>query len=104
MNKTRLVKPLAALTLMLASLFFLASCATTPPPCNGPQSKNLDTAIDTVKSTLQSGCEAHFDRYYDDLLGIAEGDPKPENKRIFSEFLVWSSDQGLLSKRQAKNY
>jgi len=104
MNKTRLVKPLAVLPLLLASLFVLASCATSPPPCNGPQSRNLDTAIDAVKSTLQSGCEAHFDSYYDDLLGIAEGDPKPENKRIFSEFLVWSSDQGLLSKRQAKDY
>ena len=29
---------------------------------------------------------------------------KPENKRVFSEFLVWSSDQGLLSKRQAEDY
>ncbi len=50
------------------------------------------------------GCHAHFDRYYDDLLSIAEGDPKPENKREFSEFLVWSSDKGLLSNRQAEDY
>jgi predicted NUDIX family phosphoesterase len=53
---------------------------------------------------LQQGCEASFDRYYDDLLSIAEGDPQPENKRAFSEFLVWSSDEGLLSRRQAKDY
>jgi len=104
MNKTRLAKPLAALTVIVASTLVLASCATSPPPCNGPQSKNLNAAIDDVKSTLQAGCAAHFDRYYDDLLNIAEGDPKAENKRIFSEFLVWSSDQGLLSKRQAKDY
>ncbi len=104
MNKTRLMKPLAALTVIVASTLVLASCATSPPPCNGPQSKNLNAAIDAVKSTLQAGCAAHFDRYYDDLLNIAEGDPKAENKRIFSEFLVWSSDQGLLSKRQAKDY
>ena len=104
MNKTHLMKPLAALTVIVASTLVLASCATSPPPCNGPQSKNLNAAIDDVKSTLQAGCAAHFDRYYDDLLNIAEGDPKAENKRIFSEFLVWSSDQGLLSKRQAKDY
>ena len=38
------------------------------------------------------------------MLTIAEGDPKPENKRAFSEFLVWSSDRGLLSKRQAQDH
>jgi len=92
------------LLILIASVFVLASCASTPPPCNGPASKNLHSAIDDVKSTLVGGCEAQFDRYYDDLLKIAEGDPKPENKRAFSEFLVWASDEGLLSKRQAKDY
>jgi hypothetical protein len=57
-----------------------------------------------VKSSLTGGCIAHFDRYYDDLLSIAEGDPKAENKRLFSEFLVWSADQGILSQRQARDY
>lgn len=101
MNKTRLFLP--SLAVVLGSLM-LASCATQPPPCNGPMTKNLSAAVDDVKSTLQAGCAAHFDRYYDDLLSIAEGDPKPENKRVFSEFLVWSSDEGLLSQRQAKDY
>jgi hypothetical protein len=87
----------------LASIM-LASCATTPPPCNGPQTSNLLQAVDDVKSTLRNGCEVHFDRYYDDLLSIAEGDPKLANKRIFSEFLVWSGDEGLLSQRQARDY
>lgn len=104
MNKTVIhIRMLTAATL-LSSMLVLASCATAPPPCNGPQSKNLDTAISQVKQTLNNGCEAHFDRYYDDLLTVAEGDPKPENKRIFSEFLVWAGDEGLLSQRQAKNY
>ena len=104
MNKTAIhIRMLTAVTL-LASMLALASCATSPPPCNGPQSKSLDTAISQVKQTLNNGCEAHFDRYYDDLLSVAEGDPKPENKRIFSEFLVWAGDEGLLSQRQAKNY
>ncbi len=90
--------------LIIAGGMVLASCATSPPACNSPQSKNLTSAISTVKSNLNFGCAEHFDRYYDDLLSIAEGDPKKENKRIFSEFLVWSSDEGLLSQRQAKDY
>ena len=89
---------------IIASLLILASCASTAPTCVGPQSKNLDTAISNAQSSLMQGCHAHFDRYYDDLLTIAEGDPKPENKREFSEFLVWSTDKGLLSKRQAEDY
>jgi len=82
----------------------LASCASTTPTCVSPQSKNLDAAIAAAQYSLSGGCQAEFDRYYDDLLTIAEGDPKPENKRAFSEFLVWSSDAGLLSNRQAQEY
>jgi hypothetical protein len=91
--------------MLVGSSLALSSCATAPPPCDGPQTRNLDAAVNQVKNSLElNGCEAHFDRYYDDLLRIAEGDPKPENKRLFSEFLVWSADEGLLSQRQAKDY
>ena len=90
--------------LVPVAALFLASCASNAPSCVGPQSKNLSQAIDSAQSSLMNGCHAHFDRYYDDLLTIAEGDPKPENKRAFSEFLVWSSEKGLLSNRQAQNY
>jgi hypothetical protein len=90
--------------LAATSALFLASCATSPPPCDSPQTRNLSAAVDHVKDSLSSGCAAHFDRYYDDLLRTAEGDPKPGNKRVFSEFLVWSADEGLLSQRQAKDY
>lgn len=93
-----------SLLLIIAGGLVLASCATSPPPCNGPQSKNLTSAISAVQSNLNNGCAEHFDRYYDDLLSIAEGDPKAENKRVFSEFLVWTSDEGLLSQRQAREY
>ena len=93
----------AALLVATASTM-LASCATPPVPCMGPTSMSLHYAVDEVKGRLMDGCIASFDRYYDDLLTIAEGDPKPENKRIFSEFLVWSGDQGLLSQRQASDY
>ena len=90
--------------LIPVAALLLSSCASNTPPCVGPQSKNLVQAIDTTQTSLMSGCHAHFDRYYDDLLTIAEGDPKPENKRAFSEFLVWASDKGLLSNRQAQDY
>jgi len=82
----------------------LSSCANSPPPCGGPQTKNLDAAMSHVKRSLNDGCAAHFDRFYDDLLTIAEGDPRPENKRRFSEFLVWAADTGLLSQRQAREH
>ncbi len=89
---------------VLAGILSLAACASTEPGCPSPQTRNLDSAISFVKTSLETGCEAHFDRYYDDLLSIAEGDPKAENKRIFSDFLLWSGDQGLLSTRQAQEY
>ena len=92
-------------TLLVAfTAFALASCASSPPPCEGPQTRNLSAAVDHVKGALGNGCAAHFDRFYDDLLRTAEGDPNPENKRVFSEFLVWSADEGILSQRQAKEY
>lgn len=99
-------KTLAQLSLAGTAILclVLAGCASMRPSCESPQARNLDRAIDTVKDSLSAGCEAHFDRYFDDLLGIAEGDPDPANKQAFSEFLVWSNDQGLLSKRQAEDY
>ena len=104
MNLTTTRNRLSFLAGLLATSLLLASCASTKPTCASPQSKNLSSAISTVQSTLMEGCHAHFDRFYDDLLSIAEGDPKPENKREFSQFLVWASDKGLLSNRQAQEY
>ena len=89
---------------LLTAFTLLGACATTQPDCASPQSRNLDTAIGQAQSALSAGCEAYYERYFDDLLATAEGDPKPENKRAFSEFLLWSTDQGLLSKRQAEDY
>ena len=103
MNNKTSSNPIRAL-LGFAALLALSACASQEPGCPSPQTRNLDSAISFVKTSLNTGCAAHFDRYYDDLLRIAEGDPKPENKRVFSEFLVWSGDQGLLSNRQAKEY
>ena len=93
----------AALLLAMMALV-LNACATPPPPCGSPTTKNLATAVVQVEHELDSGCSAHFDRYFDDLLNIAEGDPKPENKRVFSDHLLWATDRGILSQRQAKEY
>jgi len=105
MRNLKASAPFKATVLIATYSVLLAACATTPPPCVSPQTRNLDHAILDVQSNLRDGgCAAQFDRYYDELLTIAEGDPKPENKRVFSEFLVWSSDAGLLSQRQARDY
>ena len=90
-----------ALLLGLAVLG-LAGCATTTPQCALDDTRDLDAAVASAQSRLAAGCEAYFDGYMDQLLEVAEGDPDPENRRVFSEFLVWTSDAGLLSKRQAQ--
>ena len=62
-----------ATLLVAVTVFALASCASSPPPCDGPQTRNLSAAVDHVKGSLGNGCAAHFDRFYDDLLRTAEG-------------------------------
>ena len=68
----------------------------------GVDARDLDGAVHSAKASLAAGCEAHFDGYMDQLLEVAAGDPDPGNRQVFSEFLVWTSDSGLLSKRQAQ--
>ena len=81
----------------------LSGCETIPQAeCELAQTRNLSLAIDSAKDRLAKGCEVHYHQYLDTLLTIAEGDPKPENKREFSDFLVWSADTGMLSQRQAQ--
>ncbi len=104
MNSRNTGYPLPGIAAIIFTALALAACASTAPTCTSPLTKNLDSALASVQASLVNGCQAHFDRYYDNLLTIAEGDPKPENKRKFSEFLVWANDNGLLSNRQAENY
>ena len=81
----------------------LTGCATTSTPdCALADTHDLDRAIDSARDRLQNGCVAHFDGYMDDLLVVAAGDPAPGNKEAFSDFLVWASDTGLLSRRQSQ--
>ena len=83
----------------------LAGCNSNPPReplCNPPQGHNLEQAMSSARFDLQTGCEAGFDNYLQHLLSIAEGDPKKDNQGQFSDFLVWSNETGLQSKRQAR--
>lgn len=90
--------------LLVAWMAGLASCASAPPACGGLQTRNLDAAFEQAQSSLGNGCAASFDLYFDELLEIAEGDPKAGNKRLFSDFLVWASDEGIVSKQQARDH
>ncbi len=95
---------LAVAVLGLAAL--LSACNSNPsreqPVCNPPQGPDLDQSLSQARFDLETGCEGRFDDYFDRLLSIAEGDPKPENKSRFSDFLLWANRQGLLSKQQAR--
>ena len=88
---------------LLVSL--LTACNSNPPKataCSLPEGPDLDQAIAAARFDLETGCEHQFDQYFQRLLTIAEGDPKKDNKATFSEFLVWANEEGLLSKRQAR--
>ena len=86
--------------LLLAAL---SACATAGADrCALADTRHLDAAVASARDRLASGCEARFDEYMARLLEVAEGDPDPENKRVFSDFLVWTADEGLLSRRQAQ--
>jgi hypothetical protein len=81
----------------------VSGCATSPAPdCRMSDTRNLNAAIGSAQDRLEQGCVAHFDRYMDQLLEVAAGDPGPDNKQAFSDFLLWAADTGLLSRRQAQ--
>ncbi len=75
------------------------------PSCTLPSGVNLEEALDHSRADLaRLECEQMFDGYYDRLLDVAKRDPDMENKRRFSEFLVWANEEGIIDKIQARNY
>jgi hypothetical protein len=99
----RHLKTLKISFVLLAAWIGLSGCAPQQTAsCDLPRTTNLDAAMRNAEDLLSNGCETHFDRYFADLLSIAEGDPNVENKRKFSDFLLGATDRGLLSKRQAQ--
>jgi hypothetical protein len=101
-SRTSTVTTAAALVALAA---LLTGCNTNPPRasvCTLPEGTNLERAISAARFDLKTGCEQQFDQYFQRLLTIAEGDPKKDNKVAFSDFLIWANEEGLLSKRQAR--
>ena len=91
--------------LIIAVSLMLSACASTQTvdACAVSLNSSLASSMRTVESRLSDGCEYSFDRYFGQLLDIAANNPDPDNKRQFSDFLVRVSDQGVISKRQAKS-
>jgi hypothetical protein len=89
-----------------AGLLALAGCNANPPReqplCSLPEGSNLTAAMEQARFDLHTGCAARYDAYFERMLDIARGDPRADNRRQFSEFLEWSVDEGLLSRRQAR--
>ena len=103
--KSSMKNKLAGLVTVAAITTSLAACSGNPTQktaCSPPEGPNLEHAISAARFDLETGCEHRFDGYFQRLLTIAEGDPKKENKASFSDFLLWTNDAGLLSKRQAR--
>ena len=90
--------------ILLALGLGLSACATnqTAGHCSAPLSRDLDTAIMETEQRLASGCEYHFDRYFQQLLSTAEDNPNAENKSRFSDHLLRANEMGVISQRQAK--
>lgn len=96
---------LTASVALLAMATLLSACNSNPSratACSLPEGPDLERAIAAARFDLETGCEQQFDQYFQRLLSIAEGDPKKDNKAAFSDFLIWANEQGLLSKRQAR--
>jgi hypothetical protein len=98
-----LIKSGAAL-IAATTLLLLTACATTQTAdyCSAPLKPGLSSAMHMAEEKLSNGCEYSFDSYFEQLLAVAAENPDPDNKRLFSEFLVGISDQGIISKRQAR--
>jgi hypothetical protein len=99
------IPKVTALLAVAALAAALGACNSNPArttACSLPEGPDLQRAIAAARFDLETGCEHQFDQYFQRLLSIAEGDPKKDNKSAFSEFLLWANEQGLLSKRQAR--
>ncbi len=96
MKTKNFVNPIAALLVLL-----LAGCATTPAPmnCVAPSGNLMEPAFSRAKTSLgYTECWSQFDQYFDSLLATAEGDPKPDNIALFSDFVGWSVERGVVTR------
>ena len=101
-SRTSIIATTAAVAVLATALTACNSNPSRATACSLPEGPDLDRAISAARFDLETGCEQQFDQYFQRLLTIAEGDPKKDNKAAFSEFLLWANEEGLLSKRQAR--
>lgn len=93
-----------SLVLCLLGAFALAGCESTPSTaqCTGRLGSDLEGAALEAEERLASGCTYHFDDYFAEMLALAEANPSPENRVLFSDFLVGQQQAGTISRRQAR--
>ena len=73
--------------------------------CTLPSGVNLEEALDHSRKDLaRLECEPMFDSYFERLLDVAKRDPDIENRRRFSDFLIWANSGGIIDKIQARDY
>ena len=73
--------------------------------CTLPSGVNLEEALAHSREDLaRLECESMFDSYYGRLIDVAKRDPDIENRRRFSDFLMWANGEGIIDKIQARNY
>jgi len=101
-SRTSIIATTVAVAVLATALTACNSNPSRATACSLPEGPDLDRAISAARFDLETGCEQQFDQYFQRLLTIAEGDPKKDNKAAFSEFLIWANEEGLLSKRQAR--
>ena len=98
------MKPKLIILLLALPLVGLISACTsnTPDHCAVNLRGNLSSAMNTAQQKLGEGCEYHFNGYFQSLLSLAEENPAPENRMLFSDFLVRANEAGVISRRQAE--
>ena len=73
--------------------------------CTLPSGVSLEEALAHSREDLaRLECEQMFDGYYERLIDVAKRDPDIENRRRFSDFLMWANSAGIIDKIQARNY
>lgn len=104
-----------SITVMLALAVSLvaAGCVSRKPPappnvvdnCPLPSGYLVDQAFATARSTLSNpACRYKFDAVFASLLNVCKGAPDMKNKELFSNFLLWAKNEGIISKIQAETY
>ena len=79
--------------------------ATPPALCTLPTTMNFETAIAESKADLENtACHIRFEAYFQNLLKIAKGSPEMKNRTLFSKFLIWANEQGIITRNQSKKY